>query len=278
MKTDSIINRFFREFPGVFFTLIGENQQKAGRYEFVSVEVKEQAFRFDGVFRPKTKEDRLYFFEAQFKKEADFYLRFLGEVAVYLRQNQPENPWQAMVLFPTPEFDPGAHPHYREFFESGRIKRFYLTGLPKEAFTKFPLNLLKIIIDSKQEALATAETIIRQLPQKVQDEKTQETIVELLINLLLNKLPQMSREEILKMFEPLLSDIRKSRAYQEIAEEGRQERNLEIAKTLLKKRMSLKLISEVTGLSPAELRALKNGLAQRKKLRTPVSRISETAN
>ena len=264
MKTDSIINRFLREFPGEFFTLIGENRQKAERYEFTSVEVKEQAFRFDGVFKPKTKEDPLYFFEAQFKNESDFYLRFFGETAVYLRQTQPENPWQVIVLFPAPEIDPGVHPHYREFFESGRIKRVYLTELPKEAFTRFPLNLLKIIIDSNQEALATAETIIRQLPQQVQDEKTHGTIVDLLINLLLNKLPKMSREEILKMFEPLLSDVRESRAYQEIAEEGRQERTREIAKVLLRKKMSLKLVSEVTGLSQAELRALKKDLAQRK--------------
>lgn len=264
MKTDSILNRFFREFPGEFFALLGEDRQKAERYEFNSVEVKEQRFRFDGVFKPKTNSDRLYFFEAQFKKEDDFYLRFFGEAAVYLRQNQPENPWQAIVLFPTPEVDPGVHPHYQEFFASGRIKRIYLTGLPKEAFTRFPLNLLKIIIDSNQEALATAETIIRQLPQQVQDEETQETIVDLLINLLLNKLPQMSREEILKMFEPLLSDIKKSRAYQEIAEEGRQEKTREFARILLRKRMSLKFISEVTGLSPEEIRALKKGLAQRK--------------
>lgn len=264
MKTDSIINRFFREFPGEFFTLIGENQQKAKHYEFTSVEVKEQRFRFDGVFKPKTNDDRLYFFEAQFKKEDDFYLRFFGEAAVYLRQNQPENPWQAIVLFPTPEIDPGVHPHYQEFFESGRIKRIYLTGLPKEDFTRFPLNLLKIIIDSNQEALATAETIIRQLPQQVQDEQTQETIVELLINLLINKLPQLSREEIEKMFEPLLSDVKESRFYQEVAEEVEMKKAREIATMMLKKRMSLKLVSEVTGLSPAELRALKKGLTQRK--------------
>lgn len=93
MKTDSVINRFFREFPGEFFTLIGENRQKAERYEFTSVEVKEQAFRFDGVFKPKTNDDSLYFFEAQFQKESDFYLRFFGEAAVYLRQYQPESPW-----------------------------------------------------------------------------------------------------------------------------------------------------------------------------------------
>jgi predicted transposase/invertase (TIGR01784 family) len=168
------------------------------------------------------------------------------------------------------------HPHYREFFESGRIKRIYLTELPKDAFTRFPLNLLKIIIDSKQDALVTAEAIIRQLTQQVQDEKTQEATVDLLINLLLNKLPRMSREEILKMFEPLLSDVKKSRAYQEIANEGKQEGRLEgklegkleekrkIARILLRKKMTLDFVSEVTGLSPAELRALKKGLARRK--------------
>jgi predicted transposase/invertase (TIGR01784 family) len=179
---------------------------------------------------------------------------------------------QAIVLFPTPEVDPGVHHHYQEFFESGRIKRIYLTGLPKEAFTRFPLSLLKIIIDSKQEALATAETIIRQLPQQVQDEKTQETIVELLINLLINKLPQLSREEIEKMFEPLLSDVTKSRFYQEIASEnkqkgkreGKQEEKRKMARILLRKKMTLEFISEVTGLSPEELRALKKGLTQRK--------------
>lgn len=71
----------------------------------------------------------------------------------------------------------------------------------------------------------------------------------------------------------MLSDIRKSRAYQEVAEEITQEltpkltqelrptialeEKREIAATLLRKRMSLKFISEVTGLSPEEIRLLK---------------------
>jgi predicted transposase YdaD len=107
------------------------------------------------------------------------------------------------------------------------------------------------------------------LPEHVSDEREQEIIIDLLINLLWSKLPQMSRKEIEKMFEPLLSDVKNSRAYQEIANENRQEGELkkarEIAKALLRKRMTLEFISEVTGLSQAELRALKKGLAQRKK-------------
>jgi predicted transposase/invertase (TIGR01784 family) len=268
MKTDSFFYRFFSEFPEAFFMLLGEDVKKAERYKLTSVEVKEQAFRFDGVFKPEARGEQIYFFEAQFTKEPDFYLRFFGEVAVYLRQNQPENPWRAVVLFPTPELDPGPHPHYQEFFESGRVRRFYLTGVPGAALGKFPLNLLKIIIDSQKEVLSTAEEIIRQLPEQVRDEKTQETIVDLLINLLLSKLPQMSRKEIEKMFEPLLSDVKKSRFYREIAnenkKEGKEEEKRQIAKTLLRKKMSLEFISEVTGLPQEEIRALKKGLAARK--------------
>jgi len=268
MKTDSFFYRFFSEFPEAFFMLLGENEQKAGSYNFTSVEVKEQAFRLDGVFQPAKRGDILYFFEAQFNREDDFYLRFFGEVAVYLRQNQPENPWRAVVLFPGEASDPGIHPHYQEFFESGRVMRVYLAGLPEAALGKFPLNLLKIIIDSKKKVLSAAEEIIRRLPEQVRDEKAQEAIVELLINLLLSKLPKMSRKEIEKMFEPLLSDVKKSRFYREIAnenkKEGKKEEKRQIAKTLLRKKMSLDFISEVTGLSQEEIRALKKGLAARK--------------
>ena len=261
MKTDSFIHRFFREFRGAFFTLIGEDESNAERYDFISVEVKEQAFRFDGIFKPQTNEGVLFFFEAQFRPEDDFYLRYFGEIAVYLRQNKTAPPWRAIVLFPTKDFDPGVHPHYWEFFDSGRIRRVYLTDLPEEMLEKFPLNLFRIILDSEQKVLATAETIVRQLPQQNLSAKQQETIFELLINLLVSKLPEFSREELEKMFSPMLSDIKQSRFYREVAEEITQEtkleRNREIAATLLRKKMGLKFVSEVTGLSHEEIRALK---------------------
>lgn len=281
MKTDSFMHRFFREFRGAFFTLIGEDESQAECYDFISVEVKEQAFRFDGVFKPQTNEGALFFFEAQFRPEDDFYLRYFGEIAVYLRQNKTAPPWRAIVLFPTKDFDPGVHPHYWEFFDSGRIRRVYLTDLPEAMLQKFPLNLFRIILDSEQKVLATAETIVRQLPQQNLNAKQQETIFELLINLLVSKLPEFSREELEKMFAPMLSDIKQSRFYREVTEEIAQEltpkltqeltpkltqeltpkltqmRNREIAENLLRKKMSLKFVSEVTGLSHEEIRALK---------------------
>ncbi len=62
------------------------------------------------------------------------------------------------------------------------------------------------------------------------------------------------------MVEPMISDIKKSRAYQEIALEEKRE----IARAMLKKKMNLKLIAELTGLSQKEVRALSEELAGRK--------------
>jgi len=172
--------------------------------------------------------------------------------------------WRAVVLFPSPAFDPGVHPHYEEFFGSGRLRRLYLTTIPEEQLNKFPLCLFRIIIDPEEQVVATAEKIIRQMPEQVSDAHSQEIIIELLGNLLLSKLPQMSRKEIEKMFEPLLSDVRKSRFYQEVAEEVTQESKYGIARTMLKKNFSLELIAEITGLSEQEIDTLSRQTADYK--------------
>jgi len=261
--------------------MIGEKARKAAGYIFKSIEVKEQSFRFDGVFMPKSRRAPFLFFEAQFQKQGDFYTRLMAKIALHLQQYQIKNPWRAVVLFPRRSIDTGVHPHYRELFDSGRLLPIYLNKLPKKFLERFPLNLFRIILEPKRNAIATAEKIVRQLPDNIHDKKAQETVVEMLINLLMSKLPKVTRKEIDKMFEPLLSDIRKSRAYREFTREGKREgkregiregiregkregsregkikKAREIARTLLQKKMSLEFVAEVTGLSPAEVRALK---------------------
>jgi predicted transposase/invertase (TIGR01784 family) len=216
-------------------------------------------------FFQKRKKDHIYFVEAQFKRERDFYPRLFGEIFLYLRQYRPANNWRAVVLFPKEAVDPGVHDHYQEFFESGRLQRLYLSRLSKEYLEKFPLSLFQIILDSEQEVLSTVQKFVRQLPKNVSKAEEQETIVQLLSNLLMEKLPKLSFLEMKKMVEPLFSNIKKSRAYQEIAREVTQEQARKIAKSLLRKKMSIALIAEVTGLSKEEVRALGNKrLAARK--------------
>ncbi|NEQ41337.1 MAG: DUF2887 domain-containing protein [Okeania sp. SIO3I5] len=52
MKTDSIFYRLFLEMPGIYFQLIGESPTMAKSYKFQSVEIKQTAFRLDGILVP----------------------------------------------------------------------------------------------------------------------------------------------------------------------------------------------------------------------------------
>jgi predicted transposase YdaD len=53
MKTDTLLYNLFQGFPEMFFELIGANPSLAEGYRFDSIEVKQIAFRLDGVFVPK---------------------------------------------------------------------------------------------------------------------------------------------------------------------------------------------------------------------------------
>jgi hypothetical protein len=69
----------------------------------------------------------------------------------------------------------------------------------------------------------------------------------------------VSPEERARMFEEFNQEQVKRETFGEGKAEGKQERNMEIARSLLAKEMALALIAEVTGLSEAEIGALQNG-------------------
>ena len=77
MKTDPIFYRLFQEYPSSFFELIGESPNLVDAYKFDSFEVKQTAFRIDGLFIPKASNlsQKLYFIEVQFQKNN--YIAFL---------------------------------------------------------------------------------------------------------------------------------------------------------------------------------------------------------
>lgn len=75
MKTDKIFYTLFQIFPELLFQLIGESPSLAENYQFQSIEIKELAFRLDGVFLPDENlpDYPIYFVEVQFQKDEDFY-------------------------------------------------------------------------------------------------------------------------------------------------------------------------------------------------------------
>ncbi len=106
MKTDSIFYRLFQELPEIFFELIGNPPQNAETYQFSSIEIKQTAFRIDGVFLPiQGEQNPIYFVEVQFQPDTEFYSRLVAEISLYLRQNQPKNSWRGVVIYPTRSLD-----------------------------------------------------------------------------------------------------------------------------------------------------------------------------
>ena len=75
MRRDSIFYKLFKQFPGLLFELVDSPPTAAEQYQFESVEVKETAFRMDGVFLPpdNAAEQIVFFAEVQFQKDEDFF-------------------------------------------------------------------------------------------------------------------------------------------------------------------------------------------------------------
>ena len=72
-------------------------------YQFISVEIKQTAFRIDGIFKPIDTDQNLpiIFVEVQFQPDPDFYGRLYSEIMLYLYQHKPNRSWLAVVIYPT---------------------------------------------------------------------------------------------------------------------------------------------------------------------------------
>ncbi|MTJ49507.1 DUF2887 domain-containing protein, partial [Dolichospermum sp. UHCC 0259] len=99
MHTDTIFYQIFLTFHTLLFELLGQPKENAAGYQFTSVEVKEKAFRFDGIFMPDSEEKPIYFVEVQFQNKPEFYWELITEINIYLNQYKPEQDWQAVALF-----------------------------------------------------------------------------------------------------------------------------------------------------------------------------------
>jgi predicted transposase YdaD len=102
MKTDTLFYQLFQSEPSLALELAGLDVPGSGDYRFGSHEVKQTAYRLDGLLEPPPDqpESPLIFVEVQFQPDEGFYLRFLGESILYLRQYPTIHPWLALVFYP----------------------------------------------------------------------------------------------------------------------------------------------------------------------------------
>ncbi|MBC1239033.1 Rpn family recombination-promoting nuclease/putative transposase [Nostoc sp. 2RC] len=243
MKTDSIFYRLFQEFPSIFFELIGNPPETANIYQFASVEIKQTAFRIDGVFLPIPDEKSpIYFVEVQFQPDTEIYLRLISEISLYLRQNQRKNPWRGVVIYPTSDIDIGKKEDFIEFFHSQRIRVIYLDELGSTASLPIGIATIKLIIEDEDTAISTARELINRTQQAVDLQLPQKQLLELIETILVYKFPQMSQKEIEAMFG--LSELKQTRVYQEAREEGEQKGRIQAKLEAVPKLLALGLTVE----------------------------------
>ena len=227
MKTDSLFYRLFKSSPGLVLELAGLDCYDAKAYRFCSEEIKQTAFRLDGILTPPQENIDLpiMFVEVQFQPDANFYSRFFCEIFFYLHQNRPRQPWQAIVIYPTRQVETDGSLHYSALLESVRIKRIYLEDIKDPPTDRMGLQLIQLILVDEEKAINSAQNLIKHI--KIQ--ANQETAVhwlEWVETILVYKLPKLSREEIQKMLGYNDIELKQTRFYQDVFTEG-QEQGLE---------------------------------------------------
>ena len=226
MKTDTIFYRLFQSFPSIFFELINQPPETANTYQFSSVEVKQLAFRIDGVFLPKSNPSSpIYFVEVQFQPDKKLYSRLLTEIFLYLDKTELTNNWRGVVVYPSRSIDVGETDRYIELLTSGRVTRIYLDELDSATSRSIAIGTVKLVVEPESSAVTKAKELINLAKQQIASEITQREFLELIETIIVYKFPQKSREEIEKMFG--FSELKQTKVYQEAKQEGKVEGRLE---------------------------------------------------
>ncbi|NJK29103.1 MAG: Rpn family recombination-promoting nuclease/putative transposase [Acaryochloris sp. RU_4_1] len=222
MRTDSLFYRIFQTDPGILFELLGQSPDIAQGYDFKSVEIKQVAFRLDGVFlpTPNSPDQTVWFAEVQFQRDPLFYQRFFSEIYLYLGLHPETVDWQAAVIFPYRQIEPVNPQVYRTNFNSDQVHRIYLEDLDKPS-DSLGVGLMQLIVADAVDTVTQAQTMLSKAQRQGQTNPKITAIMELIETIMVYKFPQLSREEIENMLG--LSELKQTKVYQEALQEGRQE-------------------------------------------------------
>ncbi|NJL98623.1 MAG: Rpn family recombination-promoting nuclease/putative transposase [Synechococcaceae cyanobacterium SM2_3_2] len=258
METDSLFYRFFQIYPGLLFELLDLPPRLAQNYRFSSVEVKQLAFRIDGIFLPQQDGDPLFFVEVQFQRDERLYARLFAEIFLYLSRHKLSGDWLAVVVYPHAGIEVDAVEHYRELLSSGRVKRIYLDQLPGQGFGA---ATLRFVVSAEGEAMGQVRSLVEQSQTEFTNPILQAELLDFLETLVVYKFPQLSREEIGKMFGT--QDLKQTRFYQDVVQEGIQRGEAELTLRLLRRKVGdipLSLQTQIRALPVEQMEELGEAL------------------
>ena len=243
MKTDSIFYRLFLEMPGIYFQLIGQSPTLANSYKFRSVEIKQTAFRLDGVLVPNIQSPNtpIHFGEVQMQKDEAFYRRFFGEIFLYLYQYEETKHWQALVIFRNRKIEPEDTQPYQALLNSSNVTRIYLEDLGDEAYENLGLGIVKLIVEDEARAVQQAKRLAAKATAELADDAERQKVLELVKTIILYKFKDLEPEEVIEMLG--MEEFKKSRLYQGIWEEAELSTKLRIVPLLLEAGLTVEEIA-----------------------------------
>jgi predicted transposase/invertase (TIGR01784 family) len=258
LKTDSIFYQIFQASPGILFELLEQSPDLALGYDFSSVEIKQVAFRLDGILLPKPNvpEQTTWFVETQMQDDPEFYHRFFAEIHLYLKLHPKTVDWQAIVIFPSRNIEPKSRHLHRANLSSDQVHRVYLDDFKDSSTESLGIGLMQLIVADTADAITKAKELLTRTEPLSKTDAKFSAIMETIETIIVYKFPSLSREEIERMLG--LSELRQTKVYQEALEEGREEGIAEGEQTgAVKEARSLILrqLSRRVGTLPADVEA-----------------------
>ena len=222
MKTDSIFFKIFQTDPGILFELLGQSPELAKGYEFRSVEIKQVAFRLDGVLLPKpdSSDQTVWFIEVQAQHIPTFYNRFFGEIFLFLQLHPKTVDYKAVVIYPNRSVEPKNQHLYRANLNSDQVHRIYLDDFKGVQTESLGVGMMQLILANSGDAVTQAQALLSKTQAQDQTDSKISAIMELIETIVVYKFPLLSREEIERMLG--LSELRETKVYQEALQECEQ--------------------------------------------------------
>ena len=234
MKTDTLFYRLFLRKPKLALELLGLDYA-GDSYCFSSEEIKQTAFRIDGLFKPVSDdpEQPIIFVEVQYQVDNDFYGRLFSELTLYLYLKKPERDWLILLIYPSRSIEKKASIEFLPFLNLPQVHRIYLEDYQDRTDLSPSLEFIRLIVSDKQQTISRAKDLAERL------DKVDVEGLDLIETILVYKLPHLSREEIKQMLSVYEVKLQDTRFYQEVSAEGAQEECIKLLSRLLRRKFGV---------------------------------------
>jgi predicted transposase YdaD len=190
-------------------------------YRFEALELKELSHRLDGVLWPKEStgsaetgslEFPVVLLEVQMHPDPGFHHRLAAQTYRFLQLHPRIEHWAVLVIQPHHRLNLGPTQALRLFLEQ-QVVRLSLEELSRRPLLDPLLNLLTLPVRPDGELGASSREILSSRPD----------LDAVVLPMLMQRFPELSREEIMVIAGIPREELRHTRAAQEWLAEGRQE-------------------------------------------------------